>query len=59
MLILVLVLFLLMLLSGLPIIAAMGVPALIYMWIEGMPASTMAYSVYQALNSFPDGYPDQ
>ena len=42
MLILVLVLFLLMLLSGLPIIAAMGVPALIYMWIEGMPASTMA-----------------
>ena len=53
MLILVLVLFLLMLLSGLPIIAAMGVPALIYMWIEGMPASTMAYSVYQALNSFP------
>lgn len=53
MLILVLVLFLVLLLSGLPIVVAMGVPSLIYMWVEGLPATTMAYSIYQALNSFP------
>lgn len=53
MLVFVLLLFLVLLLSGLPIVVAMGVPSLIYMWVESLPATTMAYSVYQALNSFP------
>ena len=53
MLILVLTLFLILLLIGLPIVVAMVVPALIYVWVEGLPATTMAYSIYQALNSFP------
>lgn len=53
MLILVLTLFLILLLTGLPIVVAMGVPALIYVWVEGLPATTMAYSIYQSLNSFP------
>lgn len=53
MLILVLTMFLVFLLAGLPIVVAMGVPSLIYMWVEGLPATTMAYSIYQALNSFP------
>lgn len=53
MLVFVLLLFLVLLLSGLPIVVAMGVPSLIYMWVESLPTTTMAYSVYQALNSFP------
>lgn len=50
---LVLLLFLAMLLLGLPIVAAMGIPALVYILVKGLPISTMAYSIYQALNSFP------
>ncbi len=50
---LVLLLFLAMLLLGLPIVSAMGIPALVYILIKGLPISTMAYSIYQALNSFP------
>lgn len=53
MLTIVLVLFLVLLLGGFPIIVAMGVPALLYVVVEGLPASTMAYSIFQALNSFP------
>lgn len=46
-------LFVVFLLLGTPIVCAMGIPALVYMWAEGLPATTMVYSVYQALNSFP------
>lgn len=49
----VLITFLILLLSGLPIVVAMGIPSLIYMWVEGLSATTMSYSIYQALNSFP------
>lgn len=53
MLALVLVLFLILLLLGFPLLAAMGIPALLYTIVEGMPISTMAYSIFQSLNSFP------
>lgn len=49
----VLILFLVLLLSGFPIVAAMGIPSLLYVIVEGLPPSTMAYSIFQSLNSFP------
>ena len=53
MLAIVLVMFLVLLLAGFPIIVSMGIPALLYVIVEGLPISTMAYSAFQALNSFP------
>ena len=53
MLAIVLVMFLALLLAGFPIIVSMGIPALLYVIVEGLPISTMAYSAFQALNSFP------
>lgn len=52
MLAIVLVMFLVLLLAGFPIIVSMGIPALLYVIVEGLPISTMAYSAFQALNSF-------
>lgn len=49
----VLILFLVLLLGGFPIVAAMGIPSLLYVIVEGLPPSTMAYSIFQSLNSFP------
>ena len=49
----VLILFLVLLLGGFPIVAAMGIPSLLYDMVEGLPPSTMAYSIFQSLNSFP------
>lgn len=49
----VLILFLVLLLGGFPIVAAMGIPSLLYVMVEGLPPSTMAYSIFQSLNSFP------
>lgn len=53
MLAIVLILFLILLLCGFPIVVAMGVPSLLYVVVEGLPPSTMAYSIFQSLNSFP------
>ena len=53
MLAIVLVMFLVLLLAGFPIIVSMGIPALLYVIVEGLPIYTMAYSAFQALNSFP------
>ena len=53
MLAIVLVMFLVLLLAGFPIIVSMGIPALLYVIAEGLPISTMTYSAFQALNSFP------
>lgn len=53
MLAIVLILFLVLLLGGFPIVVAMGVPSLLYVIVEGLPPSTMAYSIFQSLNSFP------
>lgn len=50
MLAIVLVMFLVLLLAGFPIIVSMGIPALLYVIVEGLPISTMAYSAFQALN---------
>ena len=49
----VLILFLVLLLGGFPIVAAMGIPSLLYVIVGGLPPSTMAYSIFQSLNSFP------
>ena len=53
MLAIILILFLVLLLGGFPIVAAMGIPSLLYVIVEGLPPSTMAYSIFQSLNSFP------
>ncbi len=49
----VLLLFTGLLLSGVPIVVALAIPALLYAWIKGLPASLMAYSMFQSLHSFP------
>ena len=49
----ILVLFAFLLLSGAPIVVAMGIPALVYILCTDIPISMIAYSIYQSLNSFP------
>ena len=53
MLAIVLVMFLVLLLAGFPIIVSMGNPSAAPCNCRGLPISTMAYSAFQALNSFP------
>jgi len=47
-----LLLFIVLLLVGFPIIAAMGIPSILYVIIKGLPASIVSYSIYQSLNTF-------
>jgi len=47
-----LLLFIVLLLAGFPIIAAMGIPSILYVIIKGLPVSTISYSIYQSLNTF-------
>ena len=42
MLAIVLVMFLVLLLAGFPIIVSMGIPALLYVIVEGLPISTLS-----------------
>lgn len=52
MIVLILGIFIVLLLSGVPVVAAMGLPALLYAIIKGLPPSTISYSLFQSLNSF-------
>lgn len=52
MLILILLIFVVLLLSGIPIVTAMGIPALLYVFINDLPLSTISYSIFQSLYSF-------
>ena len=42
-----------LLLLGMPILVAMGVPALFYVIVKGFPPSFMTYSMIQSIDSFP------
>ena len=53
MLLLVITIFLGFLLFGYPVLLAMGISALTYSLIKGLPASTISYAIFQSLNSFP------
>jgi tripartite ATP-independent transporter DctM subunit len=53
MLIAVMIVFVVLLLSGMPVFTAMGIAALAYALANDLPASLLAYSVFQALHSFP------
>jgi tripartite ATP-independent transporter DctM subunit len=53
MLIAVMIVFVVLLLSGMPVFTAMGIAALAYALVNDLPASLLAYSVFQALHSFP------
>lgn len=47
------IIFVGLLLCGFPVVMAMGIPALAYALINGLPASLISYSIFQALHSFP------
>ena len=47
------IIFVGLLLCGFPVVMAMGIPALLYALINGLPASLISYSIFQALHSFP------
>ncbi|MBW2059208.1 MAG: TRAP transporter large permease [Deltaproteobacteria bacterium] len=53
MLLIVMIIFVGFLLFGFPVLMAMGIGALLYATVEGLPASLISYSIFQALNSFP------
>lgn len=53
MLLLVMAIFMGFLLFGYPVFLAMGIAALTYSLIEGLPAATISYAIFQSLNSFP------
>lgn len=53
MLLIVMLIFAGLLLCGFPVMMAMGIPALLYAQINGLPASLISYSIFQALHSFP------
>jgi tripartite ATP-independent transporter DctM subunit len=42
-----------LLLSGMPVLTAMGISALFYALVNDLPPSLLAYSIFQALHSFP------
>lgn len=52
MIIFILISFISLLLAGFPIIAAMGIPSIIYFIIKDIPFSIVSYSIFQALNTF-------
>lgn len=52
MIIMLLGLFISLLLLGFPIIAAMGIPSILYMIITDLPSSMISYAIFQALNTF-------
>lgn len=47
------ILFVVLLLLGMPILVAIGTPALYYMIIKGFPLSLMPYTMTQVIDSFP------
>lgn len=49
----IILLFMIFILSGLPIAVSMGLPAAIYLIISGIPISVMVQRMVAALNSFP------
>ncbi len=49
----IILLFMIFILSGLPIAVSMGLPAAIYLLISGIPISVMVQRMVAALNSFP------
>jgi len=49
----ILVLFVALLFLGVPILVALGIPALVYTALKGLPISIVSYSMFQSLNSFP------
>jgi tripartite ATP-independent transporter DctM subunit len=53
MLLLFMAIFLFFLLFGYPVFLAMGISALTYSLMKGLPASMISYSIFQSLNSFP------
>ncbi len=53
MLVIILLIFFVLLMLGVPIVTAMGIPALLYAFIKGLPISTISYSIFQSLYSFP------
>ncbi|MCF7945904.1 MAG: TRAP transporter large permease subunit, partial [Spirochaetia bacterium] len=46
-------LFLILIASGLPIAISMGIPAALYLLVEGIPISVMIQRMVASLNSFP------
>ncbi len=48
-----LVVFVILLISGFPIIVALGIPSIIYAVINELPSAQISYSMFKALNSFP------
>jgi tripartite ATP-independent transporter DctM subunit len=46
-------LFFLFLLAGMPIYVAMSIPSLTYVLLKGLPLATLSYTLIQAVNSFP------
>jgi tripartite ATP-independent transporter DctM subunit len=50
---LIIILFLGLLLVGMPVLVAMGFPSLLYVLVRGMPLSMMPYVIIQSIDSFP------
>ena len=50
---LVVILFLCLLLMGMPVLLAMGLPSLLYVIIKGLPLSIVPYTMIQSIDNFP------